>query len=86
MNNINFLDLITILSFLVGLENLELNEQQVNNLEEHLKKQDQVLIEKQNKMMLEILDLLKEIKKLLLERGLIPLFFIFHLQRIKSNV
>ena len=68
MNNINFLDLITILSFLVGLENLELNEQQVNNLEEHLKKQDQVLIEEQNKMMIEILDLLKEIKKILLEK------------------
>ena len=69
MNNLSFLDLITILSFLVGLENLELNEQQVNNLEEHLKKQDQVLIEEQNKMMVEILDLLKEIKKLLLEKG-----------------
>jgi len=69
MNNISFLDLITILSFLIGLENLELNEEQVNNLEEHLKKQDQVLIEEQNKMMVEILDLLKEIKKLLLEKG-----------------
>lgn len=69
MNNISFLDLITILSFLVGLQNLELNEEQVNNLEEHLKKQDQVLIEEQNKMMVEMLDLLKEIKKLLLEKG-----------------
>jgi len=69
MNNLSFLDLLTILSFLVGLENLELNEQQVSNLEEHLKQQDHVLIEEQNKMMIEILDLLKEIKQLLIEKG-----------------
>ena len=45
---INFLDIITILSFIIGLENLQENRQQSENqeqiikaIEEHLKKQDE---------------------------------------------
>ena len=33
MNNLTFLDILTILSFVVGVENLELNTKQVENLE-----------------------------------------------------
>lgn len=45
---INFLDIITILSFMIGLENLQENRQQsesqeqiIKAIEEHLKKQDE---------------------------------------------
>ena len=78
-NDVNdrFLDLITILSFIIGLENLSLNEEQVNNLEDHLRSQDAILKEEQNVMLdktiqllkkaieqnEEIINLLKEIKK-----------------------
>lgn len=50
-NKLEFLDAITLLSFVIGVQNLELNERQVNNLEQHLAKQDHVLIEEQNKML-----------------------------------
>ena len=68
MNNIDFLDLITIISFVVGIKNLELNQEQVSNLEEHLRSQDSILIEQQNKMLAECLELLKEIQKEIKER------------------
>ena len=75
--NDRFLDLITILSFIIGLENLSLNEEQINNLEEHLRSQDVILKQEQNVMLdetiqflkkaieqnEEIINLLKEIKK-----------------------
>lgn len=35
-----FIDLINILSFLIGIQNLSMNEDQINQLEEHLSKQD----------------------------------------------
>lgn len=45
---INFLDIISILSFMIGLENLQENRQQsesqeqiIKEIEEHLKKQDE---------------------------------------------
>lgn len=45
---INFLDIISILSFIIGLENLQENRQQsesqeqiIKSIEEHLKKQDE---------------------------------------------
>ena len=41
MNDINFLDIITILAFIIGLKNLALNEQQVDSLQEHLSQQDE---------------------------------------------
>lgn len=45
MNNINqndyLLDLINILSFIIGVQNLDLNDKQIEKLENHLKKQDE---------------------------------------------
>ena len=45
---INFLDIITILSFIIGLDNLQENRQQsktqeqiIKSIEEHLKRQDE---------------------------------------------
>lgn len=45
---INFLDILSILSFIIGLENLQENRQQsesqeqiIKSIEEHLKKQDE---------------------------------------------
>lgn len=57
-----FIDLVNILSLVVGLENLSLNEEQVNNLEEHLKRQDQELLTRIIEQNDEIIKLLKEIK------------------------
>ena len=57
-----FIDIISVLSFIIGLQNLELNEKQVNALDTHLKEQDEnqlALIIQQNE---EIIKLLKEIK------------------------
>ena len=68
MNNLTFLDILTILSFVVGVENLELNTKQVENLDKHLAEQDIVLKEEQNVMLEkaikqneEIIFLLKEL-------------------------
>ena len=61
--NWSFLDTISILSFIVGLQNLELNEKQIKGLDDHLKEQDNnqlALIIQQNE---EIIKLLKEIKE-----------------------
>ena len=58
--NWSFLDTISILSFIIGLQNLELNEKQIQGLDNHLKKQDEnqlALIIQQNE---EIIKLLKE--------------------------
>lgn len=63
----DLLDLISILSFVIGLENLELNTKQVNDLQDHLSRQDNNLLAKiiqQNEELIEldkqIIDLLKE--------------------------
>ena len=48
--NDNFLDVLTLLSFVVGIMNLELNTQQVESLDKHLKEQDKILHEEQNVM------------------------------------
>ena len=70
MNNWSFIDIINILSFMIGVENLELNTQQVENLDKHLQEQDIVLKEEQNVMLdkaikqnEEIITLLKELKE-----------------------
>lgn len=39
-NNDYLLDLINILSFIIGVQNLELNDKQIEKLEDHLNKQD----------------------------------------------
>lgn len=51
-NNEYLLNLINILSFIVGIENLNLNDKQIEKLENHLSKQD--------KQYEEIIQLLKE--------------------------
>lgn len=40
-NDTLFIDLVNILSFVIGLQNLELNDNQIKQLEEHLNKQDE---------------------------------------------
>lgn len=51
-NNEYLFDLINILSFIIGIENLKLNDKQIEKLESHLSKQD--------KQYEEIIQLLKE--------------------------
>ena len=51
-NNGYLFDLINILSFIIGIENLKLNDKQIEKLESHLSKQD--------KQYEEIIKLLKE--------------------------
>ena len=51
-NNEYLLNLINILSFIIGIENLNLNDKQIEKLESHLSKQD--------KQYEEIIKLLKE--------------------------
>ena len=51
-NNECLFDLINILSFIIGIENLNLNDKQIEKLESHLSKQD--------KQYEEIIRLLKE--------------------------
>lgn len=58
----DFIDIISVLSFVIGLNNLELNERQVKGLDEHLKSQDENLLSKIIKQNEEIIQLLKEIK------------------------
>ena len=50
---------ISFFSFLVGIENLELNEKQIDNLEQHLSKQDAELLStiiKQNEQIIQMLE------------------------------
>ena len=62
-SNMSLLDILTILSFVVGVENLDLNIQQSQQLDEHLSKQDEELLKviiKQNEKLLEQNKLLLE--------------------------
>lgn len=53
------IDLINILSFIIGLQNLDMNDKQVTSLDEHLTTQDQ-----QYEKIINLLeDLLQEIRK-----------------------
>ena len=67
-SDLSFLDIISILSFIIGVENLNLNEQQAKALDEHLKNQDSILIEEQNAMLKKIIEQNEEIIKLLKEK------------------
>ena len=58
--NWTFIDIISVLSFIIGLQNLELNEKQVDNLEQHLSHQDSQLLAKIIQQNEEIISLLKE--------------------------
>lgn len=65
MNNfegLGLLDLITILSFVIGLENLDLNVKQMDGIEEHLSKQDKDLLDKIIKQNEAILEALEELR------------------------
>ena len=64
-NNLEFLDILTILSFIIGIENLQLNIEQSNSLDKHLEQQDHILIEQQNKMLEKIIEQNEEIINLL---------------------
>lgn len=50
-NNDYLFNLINILSFLIGVQNLELNDKQIQELQEHLNKQD-----KQYEKIIELLE------------------------------
>lgn len=50
-NETYVIDLINILSFLIGVQNLEMNDEQIKQLEEHLNKQDE-----QYKRIIELLE------------------------------
>ena len=52
----SFLDLLTVMSFIIGVQNLDLNVQQSQQIDEHLSKQDEKLLAKiiaQNEELLE---------------------------------
>lgn len=56
-SNWAFLDLINILSFIIGLQNLELNQKQVTALDRHLSEQDNnqlAMIISQNEELIEL--------------------------------
>ena len=59
-NNLSFLDLLTIMSFIIGVENLDLNIQQSDQLDQHLSKQDEELLAKIIAQNEEIIKLLGE--------------------------
>lgn len=40
-NDTLLIDLVNILSFAIGIQNLELNDKQISQIEEHLAKQDE---------------------------------------------
>ena len=65
--NLNLLDILTILSFIIGVQNLELNEEQVSNLEKHLNDQDAILKKEQNQMLQKIIEQNEEIIRLIKE-------------------
>lgn len=57
--------LLNIISLQIGLQNLELNEKQIQGLDSHLKKQDDILEKEQNEMLKTIIENQKEIINLL---------------------
>lgn len=61
MGEFEFLDVLTILSFIVGLQNLELNKQQVDGIMSELK-------DTQNSMLSTIIEQNEEIIRLLKEQ------------------
>lgn len=55
-------ELLTILSFVIGIKNLDLNEEQAQILDSHLNRQDKELLSKIIQQNEEIIRLLKENK------------------------
>jgi hypothetical protein len=58
----DFLDILTILSFVVGLENLRLNDLQMTQIDDHLSKQDNDLLKEIIRQNEEIIRLLNKEK------------------------
>lgn len=59
----SFIDIISILSFIIGLENLELNQQQVDGVMTELRQNQNTMLSKIIQQNEEIIKLLKENKK-----------------------
>lgn len=57
MNNNLVIDLVNILSYAIGVQNLELNDKQIRDLQEHLNRQD-----RQYEQIINLLEELKEDK------------------------
>lgn len=57
--------LLNVLSLIIGLENLDLNQKQIDGLTTHLNKQDDILEKDQNEMLRQILENQKTIINLL---------------------
>ena len=69
MGDLEFLDIISILSFIIGLQNLELNERQVNNLMSEMRDHQNTMLEKAIKQNEIIIQQNEDIIKLLKEKG-----------------
>ena len=65
--NYDILNIIAIASYLLSIQNLQLNQQQTSNddLNEHLQKQDETLQEQNDKYLLKIIQQNEELLKLL---------------------
>ena len=65
--NYDILNIISIASYLLSIQNLQLNQQDLsnNNLNEHLQKQDKILHEQNEKYLNKIIEQNEEILKLL---------------------
>lgn len=62
---LGILDVLAVVSFIIAIKNLQLNNEQVASLQEHLKKQDDVLEQEQNKMLEKIIKQNEELIRLL---------------------
>lgn len=63
--NDELLDIITLISFVVGVINLDLNTEQNRKLDQHLQNQDVILKEEQNVMLAKVIKQNEEIILLL---------------------
>lgn len=65
--NYDFLNILAIASYLLSVQNLELNQQQSSNddLDKHLEEQDKILNEQNEKYLKKIIEQNEEIKRLL---------------------
>lgn len=61
--NLDFLDILTILSFIIGLENLNLNQQQVSGIMDELRNNQNAMLETIIRQNEEIIRLLREQEK-----------------------
>lgn len=61
-NTLNFLDILTILSFIVGLQNLDLNQKQVAGVMTELQDNQNTMLDKIIKQNDQIIKLIKELQ------------------------